>query len=64
MIAADMTGGVAIILGHTGKNFGAGMSGGLAFVYDPDHRLPSKCNPDVAKDLSPLAAGGVTPHLS
>jgi hypothetical protein len=30
-----MTGGVAVILGPTGKNFGAGMSGGLAFVYDP-----------------------------
>jgi glutamate synthase (NADPH/NADH) len=33
-----MTGGVAVILGPTGKNFGAGMSGGLAFVYDPHVR--------------------------
>ena len=30
-----MTGGTAVILGPTGKNVGAGMSGGLAFVYDP-----------------------------
>ncbi|CAL8090390.1 unnamed protein product [Calicophoron daubneyi] len=30
-----MTGGRAVILGHTGRNFAAGMSGGLAFVYDP-----------------------------
>lgn len=34
-----MTGGVAVILGPTGKNFGAGMSGGLAFIYDPHVRL-------------------------
>jgi glutamate synthase (NADPH/NADH) large chain len=31
-----MTGGVAVILGKVGRNFGAGMSGGLAYVYDPD----------------------------
>ena len=38
-----MTGGIAVILGSTGRNFGAGMSGGVAFVHDPDgdfdHRL-------------------------
>lgn len=39
-----MTGGVAIILGPTGKNFGAGMSGGFAYVYDPKDRLKAKCN--------------------
>lgn len=58
-VPIDMTGGVAIILGRTGKNFGAGMSGGLAFVYDPEHRLPSMCNADVAGDLSALAPGEV-----
>ena len=42
------------MLGRTGKNFGAGMSGGLAFVYDPDARLGPLCNEDVAGDLSPL----------
>lgn len=40
-----MTGGVAVILGNTGKNFGAGMSGGLAFVYDPEGRLPARYAP-------------------
>ena len=49
-----MTGGVAVILGKTGKNFGAGMSGGLAFVYDPDLRLSKLCNVDVASDLFPV----------
>jgi glutamate synthase (NADH) len=49
-----MTGGVAVILGPTGKNFGAGMSGGLAYVYDPESKLQPLCNPDVASDLLPL----------
>lgn len=49
-----MTGGVAVILGPTGKNFGAGMSGGLAFIYDPQGRLPSRVNGDVKGDLLPL----------
>ena len=31
-----MTGGRAVILGPTGRNFAAGMSGGIAFVHDPD----------------------------
>ena len=44
-----------MILGKTGKNFGAGMSGGLAYVYDPEQRLPDMCNEDVAGDLLPLA---------
>lgn len=50
-----MTGGVAVILGKTGKNFGAGMSGGLAFVYDPSKSLGSMCNVDIASDLFPVA---------
>jgi glutamate synthase (NADPH/NADH) len=49
-----MTGGTVVILGRTGKNFGAGMSGGLAFVYDPKRALGPLCNPDVAADLFPL----------
>jgi glutamate synthase (ferredoxin) len=40
-----MTRGVAVILGPTGRNFGAGMSGGIAYVYDPDGRLPGRSNP-------------------
>ena len=50
-----LAGGNVVILGKTGKNFGAGMSGGLAYVYDPEKRLPDLCNEDVAGDLLPLA---------
>ena len=39
-----MTGGVAVILGEVGRNFGAGMSGGIAFVYDPNNTFERKCN--------------------
>ena len=39
-----MTGGVAVILGMTGRNFAAGMSGGVAFVYDADRKFSSRCN--------------------
>lgn len=42
-----MTGGVAVILGETGRNFGAGMTGGLAFVYDPADALPGRYNPQL-----------------
>ena len=54
-----MTGGTAVILGRTGKNFGAGMSGGVAFVYDADHRFAPLCNVDVATDLFPVEDGKV-----
>ena len=39
-----MTGGVAVILGLTGRNFAAGMSGGIAYIYDPTGVFPPKCN--------------------
>ena len=39
-----MTGGRAVILGPTGRNFAAGMSGGIAFVHDPDGLLPQRTN--------------------
>jgi glutamate synthase (NADPH/NADH) large chain len=41
-----MTGGKAVVLGPTGRNFGAGMSGGEAFIYDPKKEFESKCNMD------------------
>ncbi|WP_020590791.1 glutamate synthase large subunit [Kiloniella laminariae] len=41
-----MTGGTAVILGDVGLNFGAGMSGGMAFVYDPNRLLPKRINSD------------------
>ena len=39
-----MTGGRAIILGPTGRNFAAGMSGGVAYVWDPEDKLLGNCN--------------------
>ncbi|MFT5415771.1 MAG: glutamate synthase (NADPH/NADH) large chain, partial [Gammaproteobacteria bacterium] len=42
-----MTGGCAVIIGRTGRNFAAGMSGGVAFVYDPDKAFPGQCNKEM-----------------
>ncbi|KAL7557408.1 hypothetical protein ACA910_016637 [Epithemia clementina (nom. ined.)] len=39
-----MTGGKMICLGDTGRNFAAGMSGGIAYVYDPKGAFPDRCN--------------------
>jgi glutamate synthase (NADPH/NADH) large chain len=39
-----MTGGVVVVLGKTGRNFAAGMSGGIAYVYDPDGAFAKLCN--------------------
>ena len=39
-----MTGGCVVVLGKTGRNFGAGMSGGIAFVWDPDKTFVKQCN--------------------
>ena len=39
-----MTGGVVCVLGKTGRNFAAGMSGGIAYVYDPDGTFERHCN--------------------
>jgi glutamate synthase domain-containing protein 3 len=39
-----MTGGTVVVLGETGRNFAAGMSGGVAYVYDPDVQFQSRCN--------------------
>jgi glutamate synthase (NADPH/NADH) large chain len=39
-----MTGGRVVILGSTGRNFAAGMSGGIAYVYDRNNELPDNCN--------------------
>jgi len=41
-----MTGGVAVLLGRVGDNFGAGMTGGMAFVHDPDNVFANHVNPD------------------
>jgi glutamate synthase (ferredoxin) len=42
-----MTGGEVIVLGETGRNFGAGMSGGTAYIYDMAGDFASKLNPDM-----------------
>lgn len=42
--AEYMTGGRLVVLGETGRNFGAGMSGGVAYVYDPSKTFPEKVN--------------------
>jgi glutamate synthase (NADPH) large chain len=50
-----MTGGVVCVLGDTGRNFAAGMSGGVAYVYDPEGRFGPLCNLSMV-DLEPIAA--------
>jgi glutamate synthase domain-containing protein 2/glutamate synthase domain-containing protein 3 len=49
-----MTGGVVVVLGKTGRNFAAGMSGGIAFVYDQDGDFAIHFNSGMA-DLEPVA---------
>ena len=39
-----MTGGVAVIVGEIGANFGAGMTGGMAYLYDPEGKSPALMN--------------------
>ncbi|MGN0076630.1 MAG: glutamate synthase subunit alpha, partial [Parafannyhessea sp.] len=50
-----MTGGVALILGQVGVNFAAGMSGGVAYVYDERHVLDSRVNHDMVLLEEPTA---------
>ncbi|WP_233745697.1 GltB/FmdC/FwdC-like GXGXG domain-containing protein [Halobacterium bonnevillei] len=50
-----MTGGIVVVLGDVGRNFAAGMSGGVAYVHDPDGTFESQCNTGmvaVSRDLS------------
>ncbi len=50
-----MTGGRVVVLGPTGRNFAAGMSGGIAYVLDEDATFAERCNPALV-DLEPLVA--------
>ena len=50
-----MTGGVVVVLGETGRNFAAGMSGGVAYVHDPNGLFRSRCN------LSMVALEAIAP---
>ena len=42
-----MTGGTAVILGETGRNFAAGMSGGVAYIWDEHNTFEEKCNKEL-----------------
>jgi glutamate synthase (NADPH/NADH) large chain len=48
-----MTGGRIVVLGRTGRNFAAGMSGGIAYVLNTKHEFEHRCNPELV-DLEPL----------
>ncbi len=50
-----MTGGTVVVLGPTGRNFAAGMSGGIAYVYDPDEAFAARCNM-AQVELEPIAS--------
>ncbi|HEY8397473.1 MAG TPA: glutamate synthase large subunit [Flavihumibacter sp.] len=49
-----MTGGTVVILGDTGRNFAAGMSGGIAYIYDVKGSFPELCNKEMV-ELDPVA---------
>lgn len=51
-----MTGGRVVVLGPTGRNFGAGMSGGIAYIHDPDEVFAAKVNYEMVA-LEDLTAG-------
>jgi glutamate synthase (ferredoxin) len=53
-----MTGGVVVVLGSTGRNFAAGMTGGMAFVYDPDGTFVNRCNTELV-DVDRLVHPGM-----
>ena len=52
-----MTGGRVVVLGPTGRNFAAGMSGGMAWVLDPDGTFATRCNAEMVS-IEPLADAG------
>lgn len=48
-----MTGGCVVVLGETGKNFAAGMSGGVAYIFDPENNFKRNCNQEMV-GLDPM----------
>jgi glutamate synthase domain-containing protein 3 len=52
-----MTGGTVVVLGKTGVNFAAGMSGGIAYVLDEDQLFDTKCNLEMV-DIEPAVLRG------
>ena len=57
-----MTRGLVVVLGRTGRNFAAGMSGGVAYVLDEDGSFPAKCNMGMV-ELGPVADADELLHL-
>ena len=55
-----MTGGVAVVLGSTGRNFAAGMSGGIAYVYDVNGDFAQRCNTEMV-ELEAVAEDEIIP---
>ncbi len=55
-----MTGGVVLVLGQTGKNFGAGMTGGIAYVLDAHDRLPINLNRELVQAVPLEDPGDIT----
>ena len=52
-----MTGGRVVVLGPTGRNFAAGMSGGIAYVLDADGDFHERCNPELVELETPERRG-------
>ena len=55
-----MTGGVVLVIGSTGRNFAAGMSGGIAYVLDEDGKFARRCNQEMV-ELMPIAQEATDP---
>jgi glutamate synthase (NADPH/NADH) large chain len=51
-----MTGGTVVVLGATGRNFAAGMTGGTAFVFDKHNAFPARFNSDCGKIMQRVSA--------
>jgi glutamate synthase (NADPH) large chain len=58
-----MTGGTVVVLGKTGRNFAAGMSGGVAYVYDVDAQFAKRCNTSMVGLAKVTAAADQTDPL-
>ena len=59
-----MTGGTVLVLGRTGRNFAAGMSGGIAYVYDEDGQFAQRCNTSMVALEKVLGLAEQSAHLS
>lgn len=57
-----MTGGRVVVLGKTGRNFAAGMSGGIAYIYDEDGSFERKCNPGMVS-VNPMVSSATEEEM-